>query len=58
MNYLIISRCYDHISIKDSITNKTINYYFRTEKQAIKQHRNYLNLKNVRFEKNLYIKEI
>lgn len=51
MNYLIITKHHDHITIKDTISEKTINYYFRTEKQAIAQHRNYLNLKRVHFEK-------
>lgn len=52
MEYLIITKNRNgSVTIKDTITNKTMTYYFSTVKQAEKRHRNWLNLKNKRFEK-------
>jgi hypothetical protein len=52
MEYLIITKNRNgSVTIKDTITDKTINYYFATVKQAEARHRNFLNLKNKRFNK-------
>ena len=52
MEYLIITKNKNgSISTKDTITNKTINHYFSTIRNAEQRHRNWLNLKNKRFEK-------
>jgi hypothetical protein len=52
MEYLIITKNQNgSVTIKDTITNKTMNYYFATIKQAEKRHRNFMNLKNKKFER-------
>jgi hypothetical protein len=52
MEYLIITKNRNgSVTIKDTITNKTMNYHFATVKQAEQRHRGFLNLKNKRFEK-------
>lgn len=52
MEYLIITKNKNgSVTIKDTITDKTINYYFATVKQAEQRHRNFMNLKNKKFER-------
>ena len=52
MEYLFITKNRNgSVTIKDTVTNKTMNYYFATVKQAEKRHRNFMDLKNKRFEK-------
>jgi hypothetical protein len=52
VEYLIITKNRNgSVTIKDTITNKTMNYYFATVKQAEKRHRNFMDLKSKRFEK-------
>jgi hypothetical protein len=52
MEYLFITKNRNgSVTIKDTVTNKTMNYYFASVKQAEKRHRNFMDLKNKRFEK-------
>ena len=52
MEYLFITKNRNgSVTIKDTITNKTMNYYFATVKQAEQRHRGFMGLKNKRFEK-------
>lgn len=55
MKYLIISKNLNgSITLKDSITDIQATYYGYSENQAIKQHRNNMNIKYKHLEK-IYI---
>lgn len=55
MKFLIISKNINgSITIKDTITDIQVTYYFYSEKQAIAQHRQNMNIRYKHFEK-IYI---
>lgn len=52
MEYLIITKNQNGgVTIKDTISDKTITYWFATVKQAEQRHRNFMGLKNKKFER-------
>jgi hypothetical protein len=52
MNFLTITKnLNDSFTIKDSMTDKTFTYYFCSERDAIKQHREYTNTQKKHFTK-------
>ena len=52
MDYLIITKNHNgSITIKDTITDKAITYYFATVKQAEQRHRNFIGLKHKRLQR-------
>ena len=52
MEYLIITKNSNgSITIKDTITDKTMTYWFATVERAEQRHRNFTGLKNKKFER-------